>query len=285
MALTHSTESHAVEASGEAPGLLEYCSHYVRDLGTICLKHYPTAGLTLISDVPWEWLYRPKPRHPKPPHLPRPRRRSNRRRSARNVWLRCRHARLAFMWTLTYRPTEERPDGPESRAVVMRDAARCVRLLKKVYPGLRALWVPERGAKGGRLHAHLAVDRFLSYEVVARIWGLGHVFVGDPQKLPGRPGARRLANYLAKYITKELEHDDLLPEERSYGCSRGWAVPCHRRRFWAWDAAEGWRLQVYGPAEREGTYGGEEGGLVRGRWKIYADAALWPPWDDVPRAK
>lgn len=111
------------------------------------------------------------------------------------------------------------------------------------------------------------------------------MWVGDPGKLPGNPGAKRLAGYLSKYIAKELERegaDGLAvrePGKRRYYPNCGWPVPTLRRRFWSREAAEDWLEGLMGRSEFSQDFRSEEVPAVYGTWHTWPDGALWPPWD------
>jgi hypothetical protein len=190
-----------------------------------------------------------------------------------NVRRRVRHGRCSYCWTLTYACART------SRAEVARDVGRFLTALQERYGKLRIVWVTERGRKGGRLHVHFAVDRRLAHSIVKAVWGRGHVWVGDPGKLPGNPGARQLAGYLAKYVAKELGAPERRPGEHRYGVTQGWPVPDWRRRFHSEEDARAWLARVYGQADREAPFASEETPAVWGHWFSFDDGALWAPWD------
>jgi hypothetical protein len=98
------------------------------------------------------------------------------------------------------------------------------RKLKRRYPWLVGLAVPEPQPGGHAWHWHLAVPHFLDIDVVQAFWCWGNVNVKGPPGLPGGAwNARKLAGYLAKYVAKGFE------EELPAGFT---ARPKGRRRYW-----------------------------------------------------
>ena len=106
--------------------------------------------------------------------------------------------------TLTYAPEHL----PESWQDVWKDIERFRRRLSKalgVAPAMVA--TIERGEQNGRLHVHVALDRFIPEHVVQEAWGLGYVSLRK-LKVAGkgrRERCRRAAAYISKYVTKGYE--------------------------------------------------------------------------------
>lgn len=280
MALTYSTESGSDEARPSGASSLEYRSLLPSYLGNWCLKLSPTAGEARLTHVPLGAL---DGQAGAPPRRRRctagEPRASNGKRAVGQVRRRVRHGRCAFLWTLTYARART------SRAEVAADVRRFLEDLQGGTPArpgagpLKIVWVSERGRRGGRLHVHFGVDRWLPHSYVKAVWGRGHVWVGDPGKLPGNPGARQLAAYLAKYVAKELDQVERRLGEHRYGTTQGWTPPDWRRRFHSREDALAWLARVYGQAERTFEYGDPTEGPIWGIWLGYGDGALWPPWD------
>ena len=211
---------------------------------------FPTAGEASVAVVPW-WLEgKPPIRSRDKPPVEAPRE-SNARRAAQAVRRYIRANGLRYMWTLTYAVAAE--DRAEVRAELERFYAR----LQAKYGRMPVVAVVERGRRGTRrLHVHLAVDRWLPHETLTEIWGHGFVWVGDPGKLPGEVGTRKLAGYLSKYIVKQFQSEtqvagDERPSGRHrYSVTRGWAPECKRRRFSTQAEAASWLAYTYGGPER-----------------------------------
>ncbi len=126
--------------------------------------------------------------------------------------------------TLTYR------ENVQDRTRVLEDLERLRRMLAKVgnpIPYVTVLECQKRGA----IHPHIAVRGFQDVRLLRRCWyrivgdGQGQVNVRGP-----RPGSSpvKLARYISKYISKDL---DALPRdagEHRYFCSLGINVPTER---------------------------------------------------------
>jgi len=129
--------------------------------------------------------------------------------------------------TFTYR------DNVENRERVLRDLERLRRMLARIgysIPYVAVLECQRRGA----IHPHVAVRGFQDIRLLRRCWyqivgpGQGQVNVKGP-----RPGSSpvKLARYLSKYISKDL---DSLPrefEEHRYFCSLGIKVPIEQMQL------------------------------------------------------
>lgn len=188
----------------------------------------------------------------------------------------CRGNRLCYLWTLTFSAARS------TRAGVVAEVRRFLERLQKRVGRLPLVWVIERGRRGTeRLHVHFAVARRISHALVKRLWGLGHVWVGDPGKLPGRPGVEQLSGYLAKYVAKQYEDDQAPNGDRQlgdhrYGVTQGWTPPAWRRRFETLAEAYEWLARVYGAHDRDVQWGDPRADLVYGHWLHYPPACLWP---------
>ena len=126
--------------------------------------------------------------------------------------------------TLTYR------DNVEDRERVLTDLERLRRMLSRggySMPYVAVLECQKRGA----IHPHLAVRGFQDIRLLRRCWykivgkAQGQVNVKGP-----RPGTSpvKLARYLSKYISKDLDSQPREFEEHRYFCSLGIAVPTER---------------------------------------------------------
>lgn len=123
--------------------------------------------------------------------------------------------------TLTYR------DNIEDRDRVLTDLERLRRMLSRCgypMPYVAVLECQKRGA----IHPHLAVRGFQDIRLLRRCWykivgkAQGQVNVRGP-----RPGTSpvKLARYLSKYISKDIDNQPREFEEHRYFCSLGIAVP------------------------------------------------------------
>lgn len=126
--------------------------------------------------------------------------------------------------TLTYR------DNVEDRERVLTDLERLRRMLSRggySMPYVAVLECQKRGA----IHPHLAVRGFQDIRLLRRCWykivgkAQGQVNVKGP-----RPGTSpvKLARYLSKYISKDIDSQPREFEEHRYLCSLGIAVPTER---------------------------------------------------------
>jgi len=126
--------------------------------------------------------------------------------------------------TLTYR------ENVQDRTRVLENMERFHRMLKRAGASLQYVTVLEY-QKRGAIHFHIAVRGFQDVRLLRRCWyrivgnGQGQVNVRGP-----RPGSSpvKLARYLSKYISKDV---DALPREAGehrYFCSLGINVPTER---------------------------------------------------------
>ena len=126
--------------------------------------------------------------------------------------------------TLTYR------DNVENRDRVLTDLERLRRMLSRggySMPYVAVLECQKRGA----IHPHLAVRGFQDIRLLRRCWykivgkAQGQVNVKGP-----RPGTSqvKLARYLSKYISKDIDSQPREFEEHRYFCSLGISVPTER---------------------------------------------------------
>lgn len=126
--------------------------------------------------------------------------------------------------TLTYR------DNIEDRDRVLTDLERLRRMLSRSgysMPYVAVLECQKRGA----IHPHLAVRGFQDIRLLRRCWykivgkAQGQVNVRGP-----RPGTSpvKLARYISKYISKDIDSQPREFEEHRYFCSLGITVPTER---------------------------------------------------------
>jgi hypothetical protein len=231
-------------------GSLEPRSLLPPDLGGVHVSLWPTAGEASITVVP-AWFSDERHEREQSETDRQAHRRSNASRAARAVRLYARANALPYLWTATY------AEEAEDRGAVVADLRRFFERLQVKYGRQPVLAVVERGRRGtNRLHVHFAVAHWLPVEQVRDLWGHGHVWVGDPGKLPGHTSAQQLACYLAKYIRKQFDADDGQAEadredgRHRYLITQGWAPECKKRHFWAIDQAATWLAETYGQPAR-----------------------------------
>lgn len=199
---------------------------------------------------------------------------ANGRRAAAHVRRFIRANGLEYLWTGTYQ------EAPADRCQVVRDVRRFLERLQRAYGRMPVVVVIERGGKNGRLHVHFAVERWLPHERVTQLWGHGFTWVGDPGKLGARTGARKLAGYLSKYVTKDLEAAaaDGQPAERGaghrYGVTEGWAP--EERKFVTWDLPRALEhlASWYGAADHVVEWQDDAIAGVYGVWLSYPDSCV-----------
>ncbi|MEW6245338.1 MAG: hypothetical protein AB1555_01360 [Nitrospirota bacterium] len=126
--------------------------------------------------------------------------------------------------TLTY------PENVQDRTRALENLDQFRRMLKRLGASFQYVAVMEH-QKRGAIHLHIAVKGFQDVRLLRRCWykvvgnGQGQVNVKGP-----RPGSSpvKLARYLSKYISKELEALPRTVGEHRYFCSLGINVPTER---------------------------------------------------------
>jgi len=147
-----------------------------------------------------------------------------RARAAGEIRRKCLTIRADHLITLTYR------DNVEDREIVMTDLDRLKRMLirnRYLMSYVAVLECQKRGA----IHPHLAVHGIQDIRLLRRCWykivgkAQGQVNVKGP-----RPGTSpvKLARYLSKYISKDIDSQPREFEEHRYFCSLRIAVPTER---------------------------------------------------------
>lgn len=235
---------------------------------------WPTAGEASVTIIPSWFSDRRSPREQTEEDR-EAHRKSNASRAARAVRLFSRANALPYLWTATYAETAE------DRGQVVKDLRRFFERLQAKYGRQPIVAVVERGRRATRrLHVHFAVAHWLPIDTVRDLWGHGHVWVGDPGKLPGHTSARQLAGYLAKYIRKQFDgNDGQVDVDREDGRHRylitqGWAPECKNRRFWSLDRAGAWLVGIYGQPERVWPWTSEVMWGLAGFVVTYGDGAI-----------
>lgn len=257
-----------------SPGSLEYRSKLPSQEGEAYVRLYPTAGEASATVIPWWLQLAGKKRAPAARTASSHQRTANARRAAASVRRFVRANGLEFLWTATY------ADAPADRATVVEHLRRFFERAQRRWGRMPIVAVIERGKKNGRLHVHFAVERWLCHKCMRKTWGHGFVWVGDPGQLAGRTGARQLAGYLSKYVTKDVrqEVDDGVKPERGsghrYAVTEGWAP--EERRFVTWDLprALAYLADRYGAADRVVEWADDGIQGVYGVWLSYPDAIV-----------
>ena len=150
-----------------------------------------------------------------------------RARATGEIRRKCLAIRADHLVTLTYR------DNVEDRDRVLTDLDRLRRMLSRSgysMPYVAVLECQKRGA----IHSNLAVRGIQDIRLLRRCWyknagkAQGQVNVRGP-----RPGTSpvKLARYISKYISKEIDRHPRGFEEHRYFCSLGIAVPTERFQF------------------------------------------------------
>jgi hypothetical protein len=164
-------------------------------------------------------------------------REENRDRAASRARSEVRRAILALhpdrMLTLTYR------ENVTDFVRASDDFSAFMRRLRRFYPRLRYVAVPER-QKRGAWHWHIALQGWLDVNIARRAWldtiaGSGNVdmSLSNRWRSPNRQGSPvesmlRLASYLAKYVGKAIGEESLALNARSYRVCKGLKVPVIR---------------------------------------------------------
>ena len=147
-----------------------------------------------------------------------------RARATGKIRRKCRSIGADHLVTLTYR------DNVKDRERVLTDLERLRRMLSRggySMPYVAVLEYQKRGA----IHPHLAVRGFQDICFLRRCW---YKIVGKAQGQVNVRGPRlgtspvKLAQYLSKYISKDIDSQPREFEEHRYFCSLGIAVPTER---------------------------------------------------------
>jgi len=163
---------------------------------------------------------------------------------------------LGYLWSLTYR-------GPMTdRDRLLDDTDKYHRIVRRTYPDFKAVSVPELhqggGVNHGGYHLHEAVNGFYDVRVLRAAWwevvgeAQGNVQVEAP---PARKKHDRhnqwktgsIGNYLAKYVTKEVDSGSRLPGQHRYFRTDNLELPYERNVIMApGDVAESMLLDWMG---------------------------------------
>lgn len=197
---------------------------------------YPNCGEAVVVGV--RSLVRPRParddsegKGDEGPKDPERCRREAVARARRTIRRYCTEHRLLYMWTLTYAGCGEH-DLARGRRHVERMLARIAEERGRRFP---YLVVPELHPKGHGIHFHIAVGFFYPYAKLRKAWAKGFVWAKN-MKRPGECGflgARRAANYAAKYVGKAIEETPF--GGHRYERAQGFPVASYRVRRWDMD--------------------------------------------------
>ena len=127
---------------------------------------------------------------------------------------------LVYHWVLTYR--EDMQDRKEAALDLKNFMKRLRYQMKQKIKFVAVMEIQKaRAEKYGVevIHFHVAVDKFIPFELMRLTWGKGHVWIS---KETGGD-LNRVASYLSKYLKKGLQDDEGLREqsENRYFRSRG----------------------------------------------------------------
>lgn len=154
----------------------------------------------------------------------------------------CVQNQLNRIWTLTFAPWSPglahgegeyvglcacgRPRGPQGRGVALAEGKAFLRRLREHWGrSFPYVLVAERH-KDGHWHLHLAMGAYLGKQHALRLWGHGYVDLrrlrahGSDRAPGGRRQARSVAEYVAKYATKDLERGN----GQSYRVAQGFGL-------------------------------------------------------------
>lgn len=174
------------------------------------------------------------------------------RRAKQQVRIWCKSVFVNSLWTLTFK------ENVIDRDLVLKLLDRFRRRVEKLLPGWKYLAVLERQERGA-WHVHLAthaLPRMLavsehggkpalakSWDVMRAVWrtvlandGLHGNFDEAKRKGNGRgvKGAGKIARYIAKYVAKDMQENQL--NRKRYSCSKGIQLPDAVRASFAHDS-------------------------------------------------
>ncbi len=155
----------------------------------------------------------------------------NNKRSRATVRRKILSAGLDYLLTLT---TRENIVSFEQAAILF---SRFIRFIRRYYPEWQYVAVAEQQSRGA-YHWHLAVKGWQNIDMLRKCWmsvcGEGNIDVQAPKRHTGNSQWKqiRLALYLCKYITKELEmreDGEVVVGRHRYRASLGIEDPVERR--------------------------------------------------------
>lgn len=104
--------------------------------------------------------------------------------------------------------------------------------LRRIFPGIRYVWVREVGAKNLMVHFHVLVDRYLPKSLLGRLWMHARGgYIVDIGMI--RSSASYVSKYLAKLPSLPREVLTALSGKRRYSSSRGLLFVLPRSSQWS----------------------------------------------------
>lgn len=131
------------------------------------------------------------------------------------------------------------------RAAAVHDFQKAVKRLVRAIGPVRYVAVIEEHPGGHGIHWHVAFDRFIQKETLARCWGLGFVDARRIKHAHGNGGSQA-GRYLAKYLTKDVGCSGRSLGGKRYLVSTGLDVHPHVERFHTLTEAETWCRRLMG---------------------------------------
>lgn len=207
-ALDSYTGQFATGTKARPPLSTEYQAFIDRPHTAATLVHYPD-GTAEITGCHMGFSPNPRPKNPASEFEKRER---AQRRARRRLKLLTRFNSCRYLWTLTVR------GGLADYRAALICWEKFVRRVRKFYPSFGAVGVPERhrggGVNDGTFHIHFAVNDFFDVNVLREVWysvvgftadgkPMGQVDVQAPPR--GKFSPSHVANYLMKYISKEID--------------------------------------------------------------------------------
>lgn len=185
-----------------------------------------------------------------------------------------RRNRGRYLWTLTFAAATYDYELVTAAVAAFQVA------LRQTYGHVWFLLVPEPHPGGHGWHLHGATNRTFDWAMIARLWGHGHVWVGDHKRRNASWQSRELAGYMAKYVTKVLAAGGLNGcQARPKGHHRYWTPQGFDperivKRFLTLPAAALWVLKHYGVWDEEWVLADFEGMPVEGYCWRFPDRYL-----------
>lgn len=183
---------------------------------------------------------------------------------------------MRSLWTLTYALE------PVSRAQVVGDLREFFEQVRRHYGRMPLVAVIERGAENGRLHVHFAANRWIKKRCIFDFWHRGWVHVRGRSDEGYRWAVKRLARYLAKYVSKSLDDGaDGEPDRRPGGAHRYLLTQGFTPTAWTWR----FRHADYAWAMAELCMGEPESIVCFGEKPEAIVSGWWLDWPDPPAGK
>lgn len=242
----------------------------------VALTLYPDAGEATLVHIPR------RSDKPRPGELelenaaPRNRDLDSALRARGEIRRSIRRNRGRFLWTLTFAEATY-----DVGAVAVAVAAFLVRL-RETFGRIWFIAVPEPHPGGHGWHVHGAANRFLPIEKVWACWQKGWCWVGDHNHANKTMATRKLAGYLAKYVTKVIAGCELYgcqPRRKGqhrYYVTQGFEPQRVSKAFRTIRQGLLWLLKHYGVWDMDGDLPGERDIPVVGVWLRFPDRYCRP---------